>query len=443
MRRIFLFLLPGLALGLFLLLLSCQRIRVPFVPQGTGIGLEVGDVLVTEAWFKLRVLLPGKNLQVRFFRNGSLLWQRPAAELDTLAYDSGLLPAHTYRYRAELWQNNGQVDKSQELSITTMDTTSHEFEWKVFEFPSPGGSGYFLDAAIINENDIWAVGKISDENGHHNAVHWDGNRWKLKRITVRFRNSYITPIGEGIFGFSHDNIWVTLEGAPAHWNGMNWNFYHLWDMGVLGPNDGDVTRIWGSYPDNIYFVGRGGAIVHYDGHQWRRMESGTGLDMLDIWGVKNPIDNSFMVCTLASKMFKNEGVKIYEIKKNNIEQIPFHPTPSSMRSLWSPDGLIWYVSGEGVYRTHNKDWIWKEVENLPMIYMERIRGSAANNIFVVGDFGLVLHFNGQSWKDYSAQIPSSYLFWGLDVRDDLMVAVGARSEGILIKNPVILIGRVL
>ncbi|NOX65840.1 MAG: hypothetical protein GXO85_08580 [Chlorobi bacterium] len=74
-----------------------------------------------------------------------------------------------------------------------MDTTSHNFAWETYTFGGVNGSSYLKDVAIINENNIWAVGEIHteetdqfDSNGvwvkPYNAIHWDGSTWELKRI---------------------------------------------------------------------------------------------------------------------------------------------------------------------------------------------------------------------------------------------------------------------
>lgn len=62
-----------------------------------------------------------------------------------------------------------------------MDTTSHNFTWQAFEFGKQTNVSRLFDVAIINENDIWAVGEIymNDSLGNpatnaYNAVHWDG-----------------------------------------------------------------------------------------------------------------------------------------------------------------------------------------------------------------------------------------------------------------------------
>ena len=70
-----------------------------------------------------------------------------------------------------------------------MDTTSHNFTFEMITFGGQIGSSVLFDVAIINENNIWAVGEIwiadTSQLGYtkYNAVHWDGNSWELKRIT--------------------------------------------------------------------------------------------------------------------------------------------------------------------------------------------------------------------------------------------------------------------
>jgi hypothetical protein len=76
--------------------------------------------------------------------------------------------------------------------------------------------------AIIDENNIWAVGEIYADSAQpwlrYNAIHWDGQQWELMRIKVFYNGSYITPPLDGIFVFSENDIWVT-SSVPKHWNG--------------------------------------------------------------------------------------------------------------------------------------------------------------------------------------------------------------------------------
>ena len=177
------------------------------------------------------------------------------------------------------------------------DTTSHNFSWTIDTIGIYGS--YLKDVAIISGNDIWAVGEIhTDETDRwnedstewippFNSVHWDGQTWIPTRIETNYNGRITYPPLEGVFAFSENDIWAS-SGIPRHWDGKKWTLYHLWDMGILNQSDGGVHKIWGHSSNNLYFVGRKGTIVHYDGQSWQRLESGTDLHIGDIWGAINP-----------------------------------------------------------------------------------------------------------------------------------------------------------
>ena len=73
-----------------------------------------------------------------------------------------------------------------------MDTTSHNYTWQTFTFGGDAGSSSLNDVAIIDENNIWAVGEIYFKDSLGNrirnlkcCIHWNGNKWEL----FKFRNS--------------------------------------------------------------------------------------------------------------------------------------------------------------------------------------------------------------------------------------------------------------
>ena len=71
---------------------------------------------------------------------------------------------------------------------TDQDTTSHNFTFQTWSF-GQHSSNILYDVAIIDENNIWAVGEIylNDSLGQtdpqaYNAIHWNGVQWEFKRI---------------------------------------------------------------------------------------------------------------------------------------------------------------------------------------------------------------------------------------------------------------------
>jgi hypothetical protein len=51
--------------------------------------------------------------------------------------------------------------------------------------------------------------------------------------------------------------------------------------------------VWGSSKTDVFAVGEGGMIFHFDGSVWKRQSSGTGIFLYGIWG--SSATNAFAV----------------------------------------------------------------------------------------------------------------------------------------------------
>ena len=285
------------------------------------------------------------------------------------------------------------------------------------------------DVAIINspadeagENDIWAVGEIyiadTSQNGYtlYNAVHWDGNTWKPKRISVVYNGNLITPPLYGIYSFSSTDIWLSA-GIPIHGDGENWVQYHLFDMGILGQDDGHLTKIWGGSSNDIYFVGTRGTIAHYQNGQWSRIESGTTTIIQDIWG------SADLILCAVSNVASPGDRKILKINNNQVADFLWD-TGRRVQSIWFKNINAIYTCGGGVFSLKD-DSGWHEINDIPLYYSESIRGEDYNDIWVVGDFGLLAHFNGFSWKVFDE--PSADIYYSCAVKGNIIVTVGTKG----------------
>ena len=158
------------------------------------------------------------------------------------------------------------------------DTTSHNFTFQTFTFGGAGGSQLY-DVTIINDTLAYAVGAIylNDSTGQYdplpyNLAVWDGTKWDLKKVTVNFRGNMITSPLEGVIAFSPTDIWL-MATDPIHGDGQNWSDYDI--RTITGNNNLTVSKGWGENSSSIYFVGRAGNIVSYNGSNWTNIESGT------------------------------------------------------------------------------------------------------------------------------------------------------------------------
>src|SRR5690606_16311054 len=154
-----------------------------------------------------------------------------------------------------------------------------------------------------------------------------------------------------------------------------------------------VSKVWGSSPNNIYFVGRVGSIAYYNGQNFSKIESGTSTNINDVWGIVNDKNETIVYCPVSS-YFTHGHKRIERIKNNQVDSISWNMN-RLLYSTWTNSERYLYVCGSGVFE--NKKGNWKEI-NITSVATNRIRGNNMNDIFVTGDFGFVAHFNGIVWK---------------------------------------------
>ena len=186
-----------------LVLASCTPTEPPKPKPEKPKQIELKEITksCTEIFIKVSTkdtLLP---VNIVLERDGKEITSFYQTKADTTLIDTGLAVEQTYTYQAII-KNKGEEGKSKEVIISTLPTTSSNFTWKTYTFGNfQYGSSDFNDVAIINENDIWAVGEIhtaddTDSSGHYvgpyNAVHWDGQKWELKRISVMYHDNLLS-----------------------------------------------------------------------------------------------------------------------------------------------------------------------------------------------------------------------------------------------------------
>ena len=285
------------------------------------------------------------------------------------------------------------------------------------------------DVAIINENNIWAVGEIlvadTSINGYtmYNAVHWDGSQWNLKKITVTFRGNLITPSLEDVFAFSNIDVWFA-SSLPIHGDGENWIMYDL--RTTVDPTI-TVSKAWGSSSNDMYFVGRNGNIIRYLNSNWSRITSGTNLNIQDIWGDYNEKTSEWEILAVASNYGTGLEKQILLIKDNVVINIPMSSQMWPLLTTWFVPNKQYYVAGAGIYqRNFIMEGLWKNnATDITAFATTSVRGNNINDVFGVGAFGDFVHFNGVSWKnDYQEPLLSNGAYGSVAVRGKLFAATG-------------------
>ncbi|MDI6805007.1 MAG: hypothetical protein QME58_14420, partial [Bacteroidota bacterium] len=116
--------------------------------------------------------------------------------------------------------------------------------------------------------------------------------------------------------------------------------------------------------------------------------------------------------------------KILKINENNtIDTIPWIGY-RRIHSTWFEDEKRIFTSGSGVF-IRRPDKHWQEMTELPLYGTDRVRGISTNDVFVVGSYGLVAHYNGLNWHVYP-EAATAQIYYSCDYKNNIMVAVGER-----------------
>jgi len=120
-----------------------------------------------------------------------------------------------------------------------------------------------------SQTDVYAVGAYA-------VQHFDGQQWKAKSLGS-------LPMREftGVYGTSDSDMWVTARlgwiytqssAAPGEWTSLQFDHKE------------DLNDVWASGPEDVFVVGDGGTISHYNGIAWQTMESGVTKNLKAVWG---------------------------------------------------------------------------------------------------------------------------------------------------------------
>ena len=324
-----------------------------------------------------------------------------------------------------------------------VDTTSHNFVWRSWVFGDGSYATSVLnDVAIINDTMAYAVGEVyfKDSTGQidnlpYNLVRWNGTQWEVRKIPYYYQGQALYYEIGAIFARRSDDIWLGI-GNLIHWDGQRYETVDF-PSGVWGAFL--VSKFWGD-ESHLYAIGGGGSIASYDGRTWRALNSGTSLHIQDIWGTRNPLTGTLEVIALASTHDFPANKALLRIDGTTVTQLPDSGLTQILSGVWFAPGGKYYIVGDGMFQkdqlTSADPWQYFSRELTPY-YTQSIRGSAANDVLVCGDFGTLLHYNGSTWHNYQSELNlQQYTLHAVAIKGNMAIAVG--TDGV---NAIIVMGR--
>jgi hypothetical protein len=276
--------------------------------------------------------------------------------------------------------------------------------WTAMKLPQP----LAIQALFgTNAGDVWA-------NAGSHLFHYDGNGWADWSLP-----SGAQSVG-AMWGATPSDFWAVLDSVLQHWDGHGWApgaggmaataiwgpatndfYFSLGDsifhsdgtsaQQVYNYPSGAFTAIWGSSASDVFAVGAGGWVVHYDGKTW----TPTMVDTFkSVWG-SGPHD----VWAAGPN-----GVNHYD-GMNWVQS-----TTGPYESVWGSGPSDVFAVGSGPmimpvpFVSHWDGSTWtRNLSVLQSGFPHAIWGSGPSDLFLAGD-SFLLHGQGSDWHSFTGPV---------------------------------------
>ena len=243
-------------------------------------------------------------------------------------------------------------------------------DWSVVN--SLGNGVALRDVSGNSKSNVYAVG----DGGI--AKYFDGNSWG---DPVGFINTGANL--NGVWVSSGGEVFIVGEMPPPggtavilHYTGAAWELQES-DTGNT------LEAVWGNSETDVFAVGALGTILHYDGFEWLPMTSNTTNYLTCVWG--SP-DRDVFAGGFSTSIYHydgNPGGNWINPDNDGSVQYP--------ADLWgSSGGDVYAVGGSDAGEIDHFDGNTWRTQFLPGNFPNGVWGSAKDNVFVVGNGGMIM-----------------------------------------------------
>jgi hypothetical protein len=213
---------------------------------------------------------------------------------------------------------------------------------------------------------------------------------------------------QAIWGSAPDDIWLVGSGE---------RIYHFDGSEVVEiPNDNPAgtsfSDIHGSGPDDIWAVGTNGKAKHYDGMSWVEVTTASVSDIDDIWVA--PDGNAWAVGENGIVMRYTPGEGWDDELDVTVSTVQWKAvTGTSSSDVW--------IAGYHNQMAHfdGEEWSFEDGSGYASGHVRKLWALAPDDIWGASDYGIIVHYDGDVWRALETRTRPSFTgLW-----------VGADGEG--------------
>ncbi|MBN8704845.1 MAG: hypothetical protein J0L62_03155 [Bacteroidetes bacterium] len=423
---------------LFLIFFSFGSFTSCKEPESTGpenrtdsLTLKVKETDLTSATLYLHTAGITYPASLTLTRNSQPVQTFSLHQPDTTLIDTALTPSTSYTWQTTWKKTETTFLKGEPVTDRTMDTTSHEFTWKLDTLGCSGSN--LLDVAIVNDTCVWVVGDMTTAPRGgvtlYNAAMYNGKIWKKFAFSLPLWPSGSRPQIIRCIWFDGENLWVFSEiGGYAKIKPDG----KVLKTGYCLERRGTPQKMWGNQKNQFYLAGSDGSMTWYDGSAFHLIETGTQVDFLDIWGTPS---GEVWACGYVSRtgigvLVRKNGAQfevVYETGKPSV----FNGYDWITSAIWSPDNKnIWVNSGariivQPIDQIQNVTIFPRNaVYGFFQYQINGMRGTGINDVFFAGVLGVLWHYNGSTFKKYPIANMNTTWLTSIAVSKHQVFAVG-------------------
>lgn len=183
------------------------------------------------------------------------------------------------------------------------------------------------------------------------------------------------------------------------------------------PQGNDLRGVWTSPASDVWAVGAGGTILHFDGTTW---SLSAHIPLVSFYGVWGSADHDIWAVGSEGAIYHFDGRA-------------WMPIPSgvnaTLRSVWGFSALDVWAVGDGGVALHFDGTIWSAVSLGTTKHLRAVWGATSSDLWIGGDYATLLHGDGQHFEQMEGQdgpeVEFRYYsgFWG-SRPDDVWIVGG-------------------
>lgn len=239
----------------------------------------------------------------------------------------------------------------------------------------PPAGGNLNGVGGVGKDEVWIAG----EGGA--LLHRENGSWVLKNNT---KDGQVQDNLRALWVNRKDDIWAAGEqSAMWRWTGTEWTKYP-------SPSNSILYALWGRGTNQVWAVGAHFSsqanIQMWDGRDWRLKLNGgpPATPYYRIWGRGQ--DEVFAIGDSGLRQWNGTSWN----QESKVPSVLDHP------AVWADENSVVVVHRDGIMRKRGRDDFVKEHGGQEQLH--GVWAFSANEVWAVGDKGLLRRFDGSEWR---------------------------------------------